>query len=77
MKLYLIKTARLGEYYVVADNLNEAEFILKNNLDAADYGFTDARKLKSIDVITSEVHEFAGKPFFSDGDRLLIKMYNK
>jgi len=73
MKLYLLKTERIGEFYVVADSLNEAEEVLMKNLNEADYGVSNARTLKSIEVITSEVHQFAGKPFFSGGDRLLLR----
>lgn len=73
MKLYLLETKGLGDYYVIAKDVLEAETILTNELDRADYGFSKDRLVIGIRLITQEVGEFpAGRPNFNDQSRLLV-----
>jgi hypothetical protein len=72
-KLYILRTQGLGNYYVIATNLNDAESKLKQILDKADYGFSTNRKLLSIEVIAEEIGCFPQDiPFLSSGNNLII-----
>ena len=72
MKLYLLTTKQVGDFYVVAENTNDAEIKLKGLLDKADYGFYESRDVKNIEVLANEVTEFSNKPFFSNGSNLIL-----
>ncbi len=73
MKLYLLTTKGLGDFYSVARNPNEAELKLKALLDKADYGFSDKRKVENIKLLAEELDAFPeGKPFFSSGNNLIF-----
>lgn len=73
MKLYLLTTAGLGDFYVIADNPSEAESHVLELLNKADYGFTSQRKICNIKVVAEEVGEFPkDKPNFSSGNNLIL-----
>jgi len=73
MKLFLIETKGLGDYYVVDKDPTSAMERLRYLLDKADDGFSSQREVKSIDILTDEVHEFPkGKPFFCEKSRLIL-----
>lgn len=55
MKLYRLTTKGLGDYWVVAKDPTDAETKLKHILDSKDYGFTDGRKVTTIEVIAEEI----------------------
>lgn len=74
MKLYLL-TTKLGEFYVVATTATIAEEYLIEQLDKADYGFFNDRKVTNIKILAEKVTDFpAGKPNFSGGANLLIQL---
>lgn len=64
-------TNGIGQYYVVSRSFNEASELLQRRLERADYGYTDRRKVKSIDLIASE-HFYRDKQLFCDSDYNLI-----
>ena len=69
--LYKVQN-KLGTFYIVAHSFDEAVQILTARLDKADYGFSDYRKVSSIELLAAE-HFFAGKQDFdADGGNLLI-----
>lgn len=73
MTLYLIKTAELGDFYVLSDGTTNAELKLTKQLNKADYGFPKGRAIKHITIIAHELMEFPkGKPNFSSGNKLII-----
>lgn len=74
MKLYLLTTSGLGDFYLVAKSPNDAESKLSTLLDKADYGFREKRKVENIRLLSEEVGEFpAGRPNFSSGNRLVLE----
>ena len=73
MKLFSLRTERLGVYNVVAETPNDAMKLLADALSDADYGFYGDREVRNIEIITSEVIiGFNDKPNFGDEHRLLI-----
>ena len=73
MKLYLLTTIGLGDFYVISNTSSQAEDILINALNKADYGFRYERIIKNIKIITGEVTNFPQDiPNFSTENRLLI-----
>jgi len=73
MKLYLLTTRGLGDFYLVSRNPNEAELKLKGLLDEADYGFSEKRKVENIKLLAEELDSFPkGKPFFSSGNNFIL-----
>ena len=73
MKLYLLTTQKLGDFYVVASDPTRAETMLILMLNKADYGFSDDRKVVNIKNLATEIHNFPDdKPFFSDKSNLII-----
>lgn len=72
MNLYLV-TNKINDFYVLAEHPTEAQEKLEAKLDAADYGFPDDRKAKKIELVTCAITDsFNGKPFFCNGNRLII-----
>jgi len=72
-KLYKLTTVGLGDFYVIATTTLQAEETLIDMLNIADYGFPKQRKIRVIEFIANEIHEFPeGKPFFSANDNLII-----
>jgi hypothetical protein len=73
MKLYLLSTESLGDFYVLGSNPYIAESNLKSQLDKSDYGFNSGRKVINIKLLAEEVTKSPkGKPNFSNGDRLIL-----
>jgi len=73
MKLYLLTTKGLGDFYLVSESPNEAQDKLTELLVKADYGFTDRRKVTNIKWLTDEISEFPkGKPNFSNDGNLIL-----
>jgi hypothetical protein len=74
--LYLLTTAGLGDYYVLATNPSEAEESLVKILNEQDYGFRDERRVVNIAILTSSFYpNYANKskPNLTDkSSRLLI-----
>ena len=60
--LYKVQN-KLGTFYIVAHSFDEAVQILTARLDKADYGFSDYRKVSSIELLAAE-HFFADKRAF-------------
>lgn len=78
MTLYLLTTKDLGDFYVVAQTANDAEYLLLESLDIADYGFNRQRKIINIKILAEEILDFPPLiPDFSSGNRLLISKYEK
>jgi hypothetical protein len=73
-KLLYLLTTGLGDYYVVASNVNDAINYLQNMLTKSDYGFSHERVVTNIKIIAWEIYNFpADKPFFSGGkDKSLL-----
>lgn len=61
-RLYLVRNG-IGEFYVVAHSFDEAESMLTERLDQADYGFSSQRSVHSIDLVAAQ-HFFNGKQLF-------------
>ena len=73
MNLYLLSTKRLGDFYVLAESPNDAEFKLSESLSLADYGFDAYRKVDNIKLVAEEIMEFPkGRPNFASGKKLII-----
>jgi hypothetical protein len=73
MKLYLLTTESLGDFYVLGSNPHIAESNLKEQLDRSDYGFNSGRRVVNFKLLAEEVTEFPkGKPNFSSGNRLIL-----
>ena len=73
MKLYLLTTNGLGDFYVIAENSNDAEVRLNGLLNKADYGFSGGRTVRNINILAEEIKEFPkGKPNFSSEQRLIL-----
>lgn len=73
MKLYLLTTESLGDFYVLGSNPHIAESNLKMLLDKSDYGFNSGRKVIAFKLLAEEVTEFPqGKPNFSSGNKLIL-----
>lgn len=73
MNLYLLETQKLGDFYLIAKTPNDAKDKLEGDLDKADYGFSDDRKVKVITLLAEELGEFPeGTPNFSSKNKLLF-----
>lgn len=62
--LYRI-TNGLGDFYVIAEDINSAAVLLTNSLNASDYGFSDYRIITNIEIIASEEFYVTGKRRFN------------
>jgi len=78
MKLCLITTIGLGDFYVVASNPTEAENEIEMLLDKADYGFSGERKVVNIKLLAHELSYFPkDRPSFRErGHELIIVKHN-
>jgi len=73
MKLFLLTTDGLGDYYIIAETPNDAEKILEIQLNEADYGFNSGRIVRNIKIITNEIKiGFNGKLNFNNDNRMII-----
>lgn len=71
--LYLVKTKKLGDYYVIADNPTDAQQKVEGDLTKSAYGFTQDREVEVIQLLAKELQDFPeGKPNFSSGNNLLF-----
>lgn len=74
-KLYLLKTNRLGEFYVLAKDPTEAENALMEMFEKVDYGFSNYRTVESITFLAENIRSFSGskkEPFISDSKKQLL-----
>lgn len=55
MKLYLLSTVGLGDYYVVAEDPTSAESILSKLLYSQDYGYSNSRIINNIKLLAKGV----------------------
>lgn len=55
MKLYLLSTVGLGDYYVVAEDPTSAESSLSKLLYSQDYGYSDSRIVNTIKLLAKGV----------------------
>jgi hypothetical protein len=62
LTLFLINTAGLGDFYVLATSADKACDMLEDRFREADYGFYDSRRPTLIKPLTYEQTRFAGKP---------------
>lgn len=65
-QLFKCTTARLQEFYVVAENWLEAADYLQEVLDRNDYGFSSYRKVIKIELIAVENLSEDKQYFFDD-----------
>lgn len=73
MKLFLLTTDGLGDYYIIAETPNDAEKLLETQLNEADYGFSRDRVIRNIKILTNEIKiAFNGKLDFNDDNRMII-----
>lgn len=72
LTLYLLSCG-LGDYYVAATDPTEAEKLLIETLDRADYGFYERRKVTNIKVLTEQITARDGKPWISKEHGLIIQ----
>lgn len=73
MKLFLLTTDGLGDYYIIAETPNDAEKLLETQLNEADYGFSSNRIVRNIKILTNEIKiGFNDKLNFNDDNRMLI-----
>ena len=73
MKLFLLTTEGLGDYYIIAETPNDAEKLLGTQLNEADYGFSSNRIVRNIKILTSEIKiGFNDKLNFNDNNRMII-----
>ena len=73
MKLFLLTTDRLGDYYIIAETPNDAEKLLETQLNEADYGFSSNRIVRNIKILTNEIKiGFNDKLNFNDDNRMII-----
>lgn len=73
MKLFLLTTDKLGDYYIIAETPNDAEKLLTTQLNEADYGFTSNRIVRNIKILTNEIKiGFNDKLNFNDDNRMII-----
>ena len=73
MKLFLLTTEGLGDYYIIAETPNDAEKLLGTQLNEADYGFSSNRIVRNIKILTSEIKKgFNDKLNFNDNNRMII-----
>lgn len=68
LNLYELVTG-LGKYYVVSTDPTSAQNKLNKMLSITDYGYTNLRKVTSINLIAEEMHE---GPFGQTGRNLLV-----
>lgn len=74
MNLYLLSTKKLDDFYLLANNPLEAQTSLEHELNKADYGFYDDRKVVNIRLLAEEI-EVANKSDklnFSSKKKLII-----
>ncbi len=62
MKLYLLSTKGVGNFYLIAKNPNDAEMKLKHLLNSSDYGFEPSRKVCNIQLIAEEEDSLGNCP---------------
>jgi hypothetical protein len=72
LTLFLITTAGLGDFYVLATSADKACDMLAVRFQEADYGFDDHRRVTLIKPLTYEQTRLSGKPFFSNKNNTLI-----
>ncbi len=74
MKLYLLTTKGLGDFYMVADSPSDAENTLREELDKANYGYEDNRDVLNIQFLAKELESLrAEEPlFFSSKNNLIL-----
>jgi hypothetical protein len=71
MNLYLV-TNGLGTYYVVAECPTTAQNRLEKVLGDCDYGFTRDRKVKTIELLTSEISQDSSDKFRMSDDKKFL-----
>jgi hypothetical protein len=73
MKLFLLTTDGLGDYYIIAETPNDAEKLLKTQLNEAGYGFSSYRIVRNIKILTNEIKiGFNDKLNFNNDNRMII-----
>lgn len=73
--LYLVTTKGLKDYYVIANDPTEAEKALFKIFEEQDYGFSDYRIVKNIEIIGKSFKPDSrkkDKPFLSDKEANLL-----
>lgn len=79
MKLIIITTKGLGEFPVIAESAQQAEDFVTAMLSQQDYGFSDDRKVISIEFTDEEpIESLRNKdwPFLSDKQKRLLIVAN-
>lgn len=73
LKLFLVKTKGVGDFYVVEKSYNDAEKKISILLSRAEYGYSSHRLVDEIKLLSLELSEFPkGRPNFSSDNSKLI-----
>ncbi len=72
MILYSLITRGVGNYYVVAINIDLAMAALNKTLDAGNFGDPKDRSITGVHLISRGVTYESGRPVFRDSDCRLI-----
>ena len=72
--LYLLSTEGFGEFYIIAKTATEAQTKLETELNRADYGFSNARRVTNIKILAHEIgiRNERGELDFSSKNQLII-----
>lgn len=71
MKLYLLTTKKDDKFYVIAENVLQAENLLKEHISMSDVYESDYH-VKNIEVVTSEIEKHKDVPVLYNSDHKLI-----
>ena len=63
-QLFLVQTRGCGEFYVVAGSFDLAADLVRDELTAQNYGYSDSREVVSVKFLCRQ-HFFGGKRFLS------------
>lgn len=63
-QLFIVTTRGLGDFYVVAGSFDLAAQLVKDELDAQDYGYSSARAITAVKFVCKQ-HFSSGKRFLS------------
>lgn len=79
MKLFKVETKGLGEFMVIADNVELAEKFVTRMFDGQNYGNSNDRRIKCINYIDEEPSGALSNcelPFLSDRSKTLLIVSN-
>jgi hypothetical protein len=71
MNLYLCHT-RAVKIYVLANDFQEAKMKVEDILNKSLYGYSNEREVYCVELIAKQMKELQGKPYFSEGNNIII-----